>query len=119
VTKRTFRDAQPLYDFRKRSEGRIANPTAVYDFWLIKGLYDFWLIKEPPQPRSRAVLATPVILEIEGIEAGEVPLISNIPKSLQISTRTSIGPMVVRISESAALELTEALATHWQLRGSQ
>ena len=117
MTKRTFCDAQPLYDFRKRSEGRIANPTAVYDFWLIKGLYDFWLIKEPPQPRSRAVLATPVILEIEGIEAGEVPLISNIPKSLQISTRTSIGPMVVRISESAALELTEALATHWQLHG--
>jgi hypothetical protein len=110
VTKRTFCDAQPLYDFRKRSEGRIANPTAVYDFWLIK---------EPPQHRSRAVLETPVILEIEGLEAGEVPLISNIPKSLQISTRTSIGPMVVRISESAAFELTEALATHWQVRGSQ
>ena len=82
-------------------------------------LYDFWLIEEPPQHRSRAVLETPVILEIEGIEAGEVPLISSIPKSLQISTRTSIGPMVVRISESAALELTEALATHWQVRGSQ
>jgi hypothetical protein len=38
------------------------------------------------------VLETPVILEIEGIEAGEVPLTSNIPKSLQIATRTSIGP---------------------------
>ena len=100
-----------LYDFWLIKE--------LYDFWLIKELYDFWLIKEPPQPRSNAVLATPVILEIEGIEAGEVPLISNIPKSLQISTRTSIGPMVVRISESAALELTEALATHWQIRGSQ
>jgi len=63
------------------------------------------------------VLETPVILEIEGIEAGEVALTSNIPKSLQIATRTSMGPMVVRISESAALELTEALATHWQLHG--
>ena len=65
------------------------------------------------------MLETPVILEIEGIEAGEVALTSNIPKSLQIATRTSMGPMVVRISESAALELTEALATHWQVRGSQ
>ena len=63
------------------------------------------------------MLETPVIVEIEGIEEGEVPLISNIRKSLQIATRTSIGPMVVRISESAALELTEALATHWQLHG--
>jgi hypothetical protein len=58
------------------------------------------------------VLETPVILEIEGIEAGEVPLTSNIPKSLQTATRTSIGPLVVRISESTALELKEALATH-------
>ena len=65
------------------------------------------------------MLETPVILEIEGIEAGEVALTSNIPKSLQIATRTSMGPMVVRISESAALELTEALATHWRLQGSQ
>ena len=65
------------------------------------------------------MLETPVILEIEAIELGEVPLTSNIPKSLQIATRTAIGPMVVRISESAALELTQALATHWQVRGSQ
>ena len=65
------------------------------------------------------MLETPIILEIEGIESGEVPLTSNIPKSLQIATRTPIGPMVVRISESAALELREALATHWQVRGSQ
>ena len=54
------------------------------------------------------MLETPVILEIEGIEAGEVALTSNIPKSLQIATRTSMGPMVVRISESTALELTDA-----------
>src|SRR5271168_2821271 len=88
VTTRTFCDAQPLYDFRKRREGRIAYPTAVYDFWLInglydfwliKGLYEFWLIKEPPQHRSRVVLEPPIIFEIEGIEAGQVPLISNIP----------------------------------------
>jgi hypothetical protein len=65
------------------------------------------------------VLETPVIVEIEGIEEGEVPLTSDIRKSLQIATRTSIGPMVVRISESAALELTEALATHWRLHDSQ
>ena len=106
----------PYMILEKGARG-VANPTAVYDFWLIKGLYDFWLIKEPPQPRSNAVLATPVILEIEGIEAEEVALPSNIPKSLQIATRTSMGPMVVRISESAALELTEALTTHWQLHG--
>ena len=62
---------------------------------------------------------TPVILEIEGIEAGEVPLTSNMPKSLRINTRTSSGPLVLRISESATLELTEALATHWQARGSR
>ena len=32
------------------------------------------------------MLETPVIVEIEGIEEGEVPLISNIRKSLQIAT---------------------------------
>ena len=87
--------------------------------WRIPFLFPFRLARGTRQwlCAGRAVLATPVILEIEGIEAGEVPLIFNIPKSLQISTRTSIGPMVVRISESAALELTEALATYWQVHG--
>ena len=63
---------------------------------------------------------TPVILEIEGIEAGEVPLTSNMPKSLRINTQRLSRPgLILRISESAALELTEALATHWQARGSR
>jgi hypothetical protein len=83
----------------KKQGARTVSPAAVYDFWLIK---------EPSQYRSRAVLETPVILEIEGIEAGEVPLTSNIPKSLQIATRTSIGPMVVRISESGAVDVVSA-----------
>ena len=65
----------------------------------------------------RAMFETPLILKIEGIEPGEVPLTSNIPKSLRINTRTGTGPLVLHISENAAHELAAAFARHWQTRG--
>jgi hypothetical protein len=60
--------------------------------------------------RNKLMLITRVLL----IEAGAIPLMSNTPKFLRIGVETIHGPLDVRISESAALELTAELNTHFQ-----
>jgi hypothetical protein len=58
---------------------------------------------------------TGVITRVEeiGADAIAIPLLSVTPKSLLIACQTVHGPLNVRISEDAALQLAETLNTHF------
>ena len=59
---------------------------------------------------------TGVITSIEdiGADAIAIPLISVMPKSMRIACQTIHGPLDVRISEDAALQLRATLDTHFR-----
>jgi hypothetical protein len=58
---------------------------------------------------------TGIITRVEeiGSDAIAIPLMSVMPKSLLIACQTDHGPLSVRISEDAALQLAETLNTHF------
>lgn len=59
---------------------------------------------------------TNVIIEILDVRQDEgIPLMSHIPKSLVLQTRTLCGPLDLAISEPAAVELVKALSQHLQI----
>jgi hypothetical protein len=62
---------------------------------------------------------TPVILKIEAIRSGGIPLTSKTPKHLVLRTKTEDGPLDVCISEDAAAELAAELGRHLQASGSR
>ena len=62
---------------------------------------------------------TPIIRKFVAIRQVVEPEDATQPKILLVETETEIGPLVLRVTEIAAGELTAALNRHPLTRGSQ
>ena len=60
---------------------------------------------------------TPIARRFEGIQKVEEPEDPAEPKILHIEFETNLGPLVLRVTEITAGELTQALRSHPLTRG--